>query len=215
MVHNNIVCHVIARYDQLWPHLTQLRQFWSIFEKCPWIATYVLWRQLVANMLNMASNGPGWLFVGNGGQLWSWMSSFNKLVHFKAELKNLALVYMVMAYTSLWDKISQIWSRVANNDPIFVTMSRYDRLKPYLSPYYLFWAILVLSVRFDQNAVKVPGKRKCSQKCSIMMQCALLQPDITNYGDIWHSTANSDQFPKSAPEVATYVLWRQLVADTA
>jgi len=38
---------------------------------------------------------------------------------------------------------------------------------------------------------------------------------MTNYGRIWHSIANSDQFSKSAPEMATYVLWRQLAADTA
>jgi len=38
---------------------------------------------------------------------------------------------------------------------------------------------------------------------------------MTYYGHIWHSIANSDQFSKSAPEMATYVLWCQLVADTA
>jgi len=35
---------------------------------------------------------------------------------------------------------------------------------------------------------------------------------MTNYGHIWHSIANSDQFSTSAPEKATYDLWRQLVA---
>jgi len=38
---------------------------------------------------------------------------------------------------------------------------------------------------------------------------------MTNYGHIWLSIANSDQFSKSAPEIATYLLWHHLVADTA
>jgi len=35
------------------------------------------------------------------------------------------------------------------------------------------------------------------------------------YGHIWHSISNSEQFPTSAPEKATYHLWRQLVVYTA
>jgi len=38
---------------------------------------------------------------------------------------------------------------------------------------------------------------------------------MTNYGHIWHIISNSDQFSVCVPEKATYVLWRNLVADTA
>jgi len=38
---------------------------------------------------------------------------------------------------------------------------------------------------------------------------------MTNYDHICLGIANSDQFSESAPEMATYVLWRQLVSDTA
>jgi len=38
---------------------------------------------------------------------------------------------------------------------------------------------------------------------------------MTNYGHIWHSIANSDQFSRSATEKPTNDLWRQLVAYTA
>jgi len=38
---------------------------------------------------------------------------------------------------------------------------------------------------------------------------------MTNYGHILDSIANSDHFSEIALEMATYVLWHQLVADTA
>jgi len=40
-------------------------------------------------------------FVGNGGQLWSRISILNELVHFKAELRDPGLVYVVIACTAL------------------------------------------------------------------------------------------------------------------
>jgi len=51
---------------------------------------------------NMASTGPVWPVVGNGGQQWSWISSLNALVHFKAELRDLGTIYQVIACTALW-----------------------------------------------------------------------------------------------------------------
>jgi len=48
----------------------------------------------------------------------------NELVHFKAELWDLDLVYQAMAYTALWDKIGQISSKVAYNGPVFVIVSK-------------------------------------------------------------------------------------------
>jgi len=97
-----------------------------------------------------------------------------ELVHLKAELRNLCLVYQSIACTALWDKIGQIWSKVAYNGSVFVVVSRYDRLAPYLSLYYHFWAILARSVKFDHITIKVPGKRESGQKCFIIIQYVLL-----------------------------------------
>jgi len=47
-------------------------------------------------MHNMASTGPVLPVVGNGGQLLSRISRLNELVHFKAELRDLGLVYQIM-----------------------------------------------------------------------------------------------------------------------
>jgi len=76
--------------------------------------------------------------VGNGVQLWSGIASLNQLVHFKAELRDLGLVYQVIACTALKYKIGQISSKVAYNCPVSVTVPRYDRIGPYLSLYNLF-----------------------------------------------------------------------------
>jgi len=50
---------------------------------------------------NMASTGPVLPVVGNGGQLLPRISSLNELVHFKAELTDLGLVYQVIACTAV------------------------------------------------------------------------------------------------------------------
>jgi len=65
-----------------------------------------------------------------------------------------------MACMAYWYKIYQIWSKAEYNGPIFVIVSRYDILGPYLSLYYILWAILALSVSFDYIAIYVSGKRK-------------------------------------------------------
>jgi len=49
----------------------------------------------------MASTGPVLPVVGNGGQLLSRISSLNDLVRFKAELRDLGLVYQVIACTAI------------------------------------------------------------------------------------------------------------------
>jgi len=56
----------------------------------------------------MASTGPILPVVGIVGQLLSRISSLNDLDHIKAELRDLGLVYQVIACTALWDKIGQI-----------------------------------------------------------------------------------------------------------
>jgi len=86
------------------------------------------------------------------------------LVQVKAELRDLGLVYQAMACTALWDKIDQISSKEAYNVPVFDKMSRYDRLGPYMSLHYLFWAVLARSVMFEHFKVKVPGERESGQK---------------------------------------------------
>jgi len=150
----------------------------------------------------MASTVPVWPAVGNGGKLWSRISSLNELVHLKSELRDVGLVYQVMEWNVLWDKIGRIWSGVAYNGPVFVTVSRYDKLGACLSLYYHFWAILALYVKFDQITTKVPGKRESGQQWFIIIQYVLLSRDITNYCHIWHSISNSVQFSTSAPEKA-------------
>jgi len=122
---------------------------------------------------NIASTGPVWPLVGNGGQQWSRDSSFKELVHFKSELWDLGLVYQVIACTTLWDKISRIWYNVAYSGPVFVTVSRYDRLRPILSLYYLFWTVLTDFVSYDYIKFQVPGKHENGQKWSIIIQNVL------------------------------------------
>jgi len=83
----------------------------------------------------MASTGPVLPVVGNGGQLLSRISIFNELVRNKSELRDFGLVYQVMECKALWYKIGRILSDVAYNGPVFVIVSRCDRLGPYLSLY--------------------------------------------------------------------------------
>jgi len=152
----------------------------------------------------MASSGPVWPVAGNGGHLWSKISSLNGLVHFKAELRDLGLVYQVIAWTALWDKIGQISFKVSYNGPVFVTVSRYDRLVPYLSLHYLFWAVLALYVMFVHCKFKVPGKLDIGHKWSVIIQYEPLYRDMTNYGHIRHRISNTDQFSTSATAKATF-----------
>jgi len=87
---------------------------------------------------------------------------------------NLGLVYQIIVCKALWDEFGRIWSNVAYNGPVFDILSKYDRLGPYLSLYYPFWAVLALSVRFDHFKIKVPGKREGGQEWSIILQYELL-----------------------------------------
>jgi len=174
MVHNHTTWTVIARYDELWPYETQHIQFGSVFDKC--VRKGYVWVMSPASGIYckvMASTGPVWTVLGNGGRLWSRISSLNELVHFKAELWVLGLVFQVIACMALRDKIGRIWSSVAYNGPVFVIVSRYDRLRPYLSLHYVFWAALALSVRLEHNKIKVSGKSESGQKWSIIIQNVL------------------------------------------
>jgi len=123
---------------------------------------------------NTVSNGPVWPHFVNGDHVWSSMLSMNDLVLIEAEVRNLGLIYQIMADMARWGKIKQIWPKVAYNGAIFIIVFRYDRLGPYLSLYYLFCAILALSFRFDPIAFKVPDNRECGQRWSIMIQYVLL-----------------------------------------
>jgi len=139
---------------------------------------------------------------------------YERVSPLQLRIEGLGLVYQVMECKALWDKSGRIWSSVAYSGPVFVILSTYDRLGPYFSLYYPSWAILALSVKSDHIKIKVPGKRESSQKWPIIIQKVLPQRGMTNFGHIWSSIANSDQFSTSAPVKATYDLWRQLVADT-
>jgi len=95
---------------------------------------------------------------------------------------------------------------VAYNVAVFVTVSKYDRLGPYLSLIYLFPAVVALSVMFDHITFNEPRKRECEQKWSIMIHNDLSYQGVTNCGHIWYSIANSGQFSTSATQKATYDL---------
>jgi len=71
---------------------------------------------------------------------------------------------------ALWDKIGQIWSKVAYNGPVFVIVSRDDILGPCLTLYYHLWIILAFYVKYDHIMIKVPRKRESGQKYSIIIQ---------------------------------------------
>jgi len=132
----------------------------------------------------MSSTGPVCPVVGNGVQLCSRISSLNELVHIKAEWRDLGLIYEVTACTALCDKIGQIRCKVAYNGPVFVTVSRYDRLGLYLSLHYFFRAVLELSVMFDHITIKEPRKREGDQKWSIILQNDISMRGVTNCGHI-------------------------------
>jgi len=163
----------------------------------------------------MASTAPVWPAVGNGDQQWSRISSLQELVHFKAELWDLGLLYQVIAYTALWDKIGQICSKLAYNGPVFVTVLRYDRLGPYFSLHNHFWVVLGLSAMFDHISIKESLMRERGQKWFIIKQYEPLWRHMTGYGQIRQRISNTDQFSSGTHEKATYGLWRHLVADTA
>jgi len=209
----------MSRYSEIWRIMVTLDTGYPILINFRQVRLKSLRTTFDASqwhiLLNIASTGPVWPVVGYGVQLWSRISSLNEIEHIKAELRDLGLVHQVIAYTALWDKIGQISSKVAYNGPVTVTVSRYDRLGPYLSLHYLFWTVLALYVIFDHVTINEPRKRECDQKWSIMIHNDLSYRGVTNCGHISHSIANSGQFSTSATEKATYDLWRQLVAYTA
>jgi len=154
----------VATFDTAYPILISFRQVRLKMLRMTYDDT--LWQILH----NMASTGAVWPVVGNGGQLWSRISRLNALVHFKVELRDLGTVYQVTACTALWDRVGQNWSKMAYNVPVFVKVPRYVRLGPYLSLYYLFWAVLALSVMFDHISINETRQRESSQKYSIVIQ---------------------------------------------
>jgi len=84
--------------------------------------------------------------------------------------------YSISSY-GVYGTMRQDWSnliKVTYNGPVFVIVSRYDRLGPYLLLYFLLSAILALSVKFHHFTIKVPGKRESGQKWSIIIQYVLL-----------------------------------------
>jgi len=109
----------------------------------------------------------------------------NVLVQLKSELRDIGLVYQVIACTAVWDMFSQIISKVAYNGPVFVTVPRYDRLGPYLSLYNLLWAVLGLSVLFDHISIKVTRKRESGQQWSIIIQ-------MSCHREVWPIMATVD-----------------------
>jgi len=142
-------CHVSAKVDRNDPQSYNMKRYSEIWRIMATLDTaypiLINFRQVRLKRLRMpyeanewhilrykAFTGPVWPAVGNGGQLWSRISSLIELVKFMAELRDLGLVYQVIACTALWDEFGQISSKVAYNGWVFVTVSRYDRLGPHL-----------------------------------------------------------------------------------
>jgi len=167
MNRNGEICRIMATFDTGYPILINFRQVGLKRLRMGYDATYLL------ILHTMASTGPVWPVVGNGGQLWSRISCLIEIVHFKAELMDLGLVYELIPCTALWDEIGQISSKMAYNGREFVTLSRHDRIGPYLSLHNHFWEVLGFSVMFDHIQYKVPGKRQSGQKWSIIIQNVL------------------------------------------
>jgi len=137
-------CHsevwpTVATFDAAYPILINFRQVQLKCLRLDYDATS--WHLLH----NMASTGPVWPVLGNGGQLWTRISSLIDVVHFKAELRDLGIVYQVIACTAVRDNFGEISSKVAYNGALFVTVSRYDRLGPYLSLHNLFWGFVIFN----------------------------------------------------------------------
>jgi len=139
----------------------------------------------------MASTGPVFPVVGNGGQQLSRISSLNELVYFKAELRDLGLAYQVMECKAPLDRIGRIWSNVAYNGPVFVIVSRYDRLGPHLSLYYLLWAVwhfLSGFIILRSNCLvarKWPEMDNNHTKCPDLARCDELWPHLTQHSQLW------------------------------
>jgi len=127
MAHNHTKCPVLARCDQLWPHLTQHNQFWSIFDKCAWKG-YV-WRM---------TPDSGIYFI-----IWHLLVSYDLLQWCPAMVKNINFERVsplqvriegprssISGYVmkALWDMTGPIWSNVAYSGPVFVIVSGYDRI---------------------------------------------------------------------------------------
>jgi len=50
----------------------------------------------------------------------------------QVRMRNLGLVYQVMEWKALLDKIGRIWCNVAYDCPVFLKVSRYDILGPFV-----------------------------------------------------------------------------------
>jgi len=83
----------MTNYGHIWLRISNTDQFSTIAPKRLCI-TYDASQCHIVH--NMASTGPVWPVVDNGGLHWSRISSLNELVHFKSELSVLGLVYQVM-----------------------------------------------------------------------------------------------------------------------
>jgi len=98
---------------------------------------------------------------------------FEQVSPHQGRIEDLGLVYHIIACTALLDTMGQVSSKVSYNGPVFVAVSRYDKLGPYLSLNYVFPGVLALSVMFDHITIKEPRKRESDQKWSIAIQNVL------------------------------------------
>jgi len=105
------------------------------------------------------------------------------------ELRNLKsnILNFTIWGTTIWNKIAQIWPKVAYNGSTCVVVSRYDQLWPYLLLYYQFWPILANSDKFRLIGIKVQSNCENCQEWPVMIQYVLLR-GMNNYGHIWQQS---------------------------
>jgi len=111
MVHNVTICPTIAWYVHLC--LNQRSSFCTLLKSEDWIGYVRLSTTKICR------------------HVWSRIWSMIDFDHIEAEVGNLGLRFLVMGGTAFWNKIKQIWPKVALNGPIYILVARYDNFRPY------------------------------------------------------------------------------------
>jgi len=56
---------------------------------------------------------------------------YERFIHIESEVRNLGLIYQVMAGMARWGKIEQIWPKVVWNGQMYILVAIYDKFCPY------------------------------------------------------------------------------------
>jgi len=145
--------------------MTCYREIWPIMATFDTVYPILInFRQVRKKRLHMTYVASQWHILHNNGIYWSritcfrqWWPAIVKNIKFElvrplqVRIEGPRSILSGLECTALWDMIGRIWSGVAFNGPVFVRVSRYDRLGPYLSLHYFleqFWEFLSCLVIF-------------------------------------------------------------------